>query len=236
MNSPDRFIGLILTLNIGMYVISLLLNPGSMGRSLNPLLFLSPGEGSLILLGATGTLPIDRLHRWWTLLSANYLHGSILHILFNMMAFRQLCPLAIREYGVARTLIIYTIGGSAGFFISYLFGVRLTIGASAAVCGLIGAILYFGKSRGGVYGQAVYSQVGGWAIGIILFGFLVPGINNWGHGGGMLAGGLLGFLLGYQEKKKENLLHKVLAALCVVATMVVLSWAVVSSVLYRIFG
>ena len=146
-HNPEKFIKNIIYVNIGIYLISLLLNPLASSLSINPLTFLSPSDTSLLLMGATGTIPIDRYHRWWTVLSANYLHGGILHIFFNMMAFRQLAPLVIREYGVHRMFSIYTIGGIAGFGVSYLAGVRFTIGASAAVCALIGAILYFGKSR-----------------------------------------------------------------------------------------
>jgi rhomboid protease GluP len=82
----------------------------------------------------------------------------------------------------------------------------------------------------------IFRQVGGWVVGIFLFGFLVPGINNWGHGGGMVAGAILGLLLGYQERKRENLLHKLLAGLCVIVTVAVLVWAGVSAVYLRLAG
>jgi len=65
------------------------------------------------------------------------------------------------EFGVSRMFIIYTASGVIGFWISCLFGVLFTIGASASICGLIGAMLFYGKSRGGVYGQAIYRQVFG---------------------------------------------------------------------------
>jgi len=219
-----------------MFVISLLLNPRSTGFSSSPFYFLSPSNNSLLLLGATGTIPIDSLHRWWTLVSANYLHGGILHILFNMMAFRQIAHLVLREYGAYRMIILYTLSGVTGFLVSYLAGVTFTIGASAAVCGLIGTMLYYGKSRGGVYGQAIYKQIGGWALGLFLFGLLMPGINNWGHGAGICAGVVLGFLLGYQERVRENLFHKILAGVCVVSTLVILGWAVASGVYYLFLG
>jgi rhomboid protease GluP len=215
-----------------MYIISLVFSGRSVGFNFNPFYLLSPDNNSLLLLGATGTIIIDRYQQWWTLLSANYLHGSILHIFFNMMALMQLAPVVIREYGAKRMFVIYTLGGIIGFFISYLARVPLTIGASAAVCALIGSLLYYGRSRSGTYGQAVYRQVFGWAMGIFIFGILVPGINNWGHGGGMLAGALLGFLLGYQDNKKENLLHKTLALLCVVSTCIVLLWSIVHAGLF----
>jgi len=232
----DQLLKAIIYTNIGIYVLSILLYPRGLDLSINPLAMLSPDNRSLLLLGATGTYPIAHLDRWWTLLSANYLHGGILHILFNMFALRYLGYLVIEEYGAYRMFILYTLGGIIGFLISYLAGVPLTIGASAGICSLIGAVLYFGKSRGGAYGQIIFRQIGGWAIGIFIFGLLVPGINNWGHGGGMLAGVALGFLLGYQERRKENLSHKLLASACMIVTVVVLGWAVGSGVYLRIVG
>jgi rhomboid protease GluP len=232
----DQLIKWIIYVNVALYLISLLLYPWSSGSSLNPLALLSPSNKGLLLLGATGTVPIDRLGRWWTLISANYLHGGVFHILFNMIAFRQIAPLVLQEYGASRMVIIYTLSGAIGFFVSYLAGIPLTIGASAAVCGLIGAILYYGKSRGGLYGQAIFKQIGGWAIGIFIFGLLMPGINNWGHGGGIIAGALLGMLLGYQEKARERLFQKVLSGAFIAVTALILLWASGSSVYYRFLG
>jgi len=234
--NPEQLVKSIISINVGMYFISLLLYPTTISFLPHPFTFLMPDPNSLLLLGATGTNSIDLFHRWWTLLSANWLHGNILHIFFNMAAFRQLAHLVIREYGTFRLIIIYTIGGGFGFLVSYLAGVEYTVGASAAVCALIGALLYYGKSRGGVYGNTIYRQIGGWTIALLLFGFIVPGINNWGHGGGIIAGVLLGFLLGYAEKIKENIVHKTIAGVCAIATILTLGWAVVSSILYRIMS
>jgi rhomboid protease GluP len=232
-SNPYLLLKSIIGVNIGIYVISLLLNPAGFGVSLNPLTFLSPSGSILELLGATGKVPIDSYHRYWTLVAANYLHGSILHILFNMVAFYQLGLLAAREYGVYRMFIIYTLGGIIGYFISYLASVSWTIGASAAICSLAGALLYYGKSRGGVYGRAIYKQIGIWVVILFIFGLLVPMINNWAHGGGIAAGFGLGFLLGYQERRQENILHKLLAGGLAGLTLLILGWAVVSGVYYR---
>jgi rhomboid protease GluP len=249
----DYILMAIIYANIGLYILSLLLNIRGTSFSANPLALLSPDSVSLLLLGAAGTesisqfdqwwtlifsnpYPLAHFDRWWTLVSANYLHGSILHILFNMFALRYLGPLVIEEYGMYRMFIIYTLGGIVGFLASYLAGIPLTIGASAAVCSLMGSILYFGKSRGGAYGQIIFRQIGGWAIGIFIFGLLVPGIDNWGHGGGMLGGAILGFLLGYQERKKENISHKLLAGVCMIVTALVLGYAIVTGIYLRIVG
>ena len=232
----NQLIKTIIYANVGMYLISLLMNPTRMGLSANPFMFLSPSNGALLLLGSTGTIPIDQGHRWWTLVSANYLHGGILHIVFNMIALYQIGPLVLREYGTNRLIGLYTLGGIFGFLVSYFAGVQLTLGASAAVCSLIGASLYYGKSRGGTYGQAIYKQISGWVLMLFIFGFMVPGINNWGHGGGIVGGIVLGYFLGYQERTRENLFHKSLAGVCVVLTVAVLAWATLSSVYYRFLG
>src|SRR4030042_5789870 len=133
LRDTDQLLMAIIYTNVGLYILSLLLNIRGSSISLNPLTMLSPDSSSLLLLGATGTYPINTYGRWWTLVSANYLHGGILHILFNMFALRQIGALVIEEYGTYRMFIIYTLGGIAGFLLSYLVGVPLTIGASAAI-------------------------------------------------------------------------------------------------------
>ena len=215
----------ILLCNIGMFVVSVFADLQSLSFSASPFDFLSPGSNSLLALGSTGTIPIFQFHHYWSLISANYLHASFLHILFNMIALLQLAPLVEREFGKYRMIIIYTLGGVAGYVLSVAAGVKLTLGASAAICSLLGALLYYGKSRGGDYGQNIFRQIGGWAVGLAIFGFIVPGINNWGHGGGMVAGVALGFLLGYTERKQENFIHRVMAVVCVAVTGGVLLWS-----------
>ena len=87
------------------------------------------------------------------------MHAGLLHILFNMMAVRQLAPAVADMYGAARMVIIYVLAGGAGFILSSLGGYYLpgvpfiggggiTLGASASVSGLVGAILYYGRRSG----------------------------------------------------------------------------------------
>lgn len=217
----DWIIKAIISVNLLFFALSLLLHHSGG--------FFSPSQTSLFLLGASGTYPIDRFGRLWTVVSANYLHGGILHILFNMMSLRQIAPLVANEYGASRMFSIYTLGGISGYLVSYLAGIPFTIGASAAVCSLIGAMLYFGKSRGGAYGESIYREVGGWVISLFIFGFFFPGINNWAHGGGVVAGVLLGFLLGYNDRRRETRFHDALALLCGIVTIYVLVRALAGS-------
>lgn len=226
----------VIYINAGFFFLSLMLSLSHMALAANPFYFLSPSQEGLFLLGATGTIPIAGYGRWWTLISASYLHGGLLHIVFNMMALSQLGPFISREFGFNRFVIIYTLTGVAGFYLSYLAGIPFTIGASASICGLIGAILYYGKTRGGFYGEAIYKQATGWVIGLVIYGLLIPGINNWAHGGGIISGVLLARLLGYSEWKEETTLHHALSAGCVVLTIAVLLWVIIQTAYIFIFS
>jgi len=218
----------IITVNIALFLCSLLLTTRR-GLTGNPLSLFTPDQTSLLLLGATGTVPVAEFGRTWSLLTANYLHGGILHIIFNMMALRQIAPWVTQEFGASRMFVIYTLGGVFGYLVSLLAGIPFTIGASAAICSLIGALLYFGRSRGGSYGAAVFREVSGWVVGLVLFGLVMPGINNWGHGGGIIGGIVLGKLLGYRERREEGPFHRYLALFCAGTTVAVLSWTVFSA-------
>ena len=235
LRDGEGLIQFIIYANAAIFIMALVLKPSEMGMSLNPFTLLSPSSTSLLLLGATGTIPIDFYHRWWTILTASSLHGGILHIAFNLMALHQLGPFVTHEYGTARFLIIYVVSGIAGFALSYLVGIPFTLGASASVCGLIGAILYYGKSRGGSFGTAIYRQAMGWIIGLILFGLLLPGINNWAHGGGIAAGIAIGFALGYEDRRTETMPHRIVAAVCALVTAGAVLFTLIQAILIRFF-
>ncbi len=220
---------IIIYINAGFYILSVLIGFSRLNLSANPFTFLAPSQEGLFVLGATGTIPIAGFGRWWTLVSASFLHGGLMHIFFNMLALTQLGAFVHQEFGFYRFVILYTLTGIAGFFLSFLAGVPFTIGASASICGLIGAILYYGKTRGGFYGEAIYRQALGWVVGLVIFGLLVPGINNWAHGGGLVAGIIVTWFLGYQERRQEITLHKILALICIVLTAAVLCWAIIQA-------
>jgi rhomboid protease GluP len=221
----------LIAVNITLYLLSLLLTPAGIGLVPSPFSFLSPDGRALYRLGATGVLPIAYEGRWWTLVTASFLHGGLLHLFFNMAALWQLGPFVQQIFGTHRFLVLYVASGAAGFLLSYLASIPFTIGASASLCGLIGAILYYGKSRGGFLGESVYRQATGWIVGLVLFGLLVPGINNWAHGGGLVAGLLAAFALGYEERNGEPAWLAPFGGVTAIGTLVVLVWATVRAFL-----
>ena len=180
---------------IAAYAASLLLDPAAAMRPRGVFNLLSPSGGALLALGMTGAYPWQ-LGYWWTLLTAIYLHGSLLHIAFNLLWIHQLAPAVEQAYGRSRLVLIFTGGGVLGFVISNWAGVGTTIGASGAVFGLLGAMAAYGRSRGGLFGMAVFRQYWQWAVVLFVMGFLMPGVNNFAHAGGFVGGYLTGMIAG----------------------------------------
>lgn len=229
--TPDRLLKTIIGTNALFFVVCLILSGRQVELTINPFTALSPSLNALVFMGASGTAPINQYHQWWSLITANWLHGSLLHILFNMAALFHIGRLVIMTYGMHRMFAIYTISGISGFYLSYIAGVPVTIGASASLCGLIGATFFYGKTRGNQFAKAVFDTTSGWILSLVIFGIALPNINNWGHGGGFAAGLLLAWVMGYHENKAENLGHIILAGGCLVITGIILGWILLSSVL-----
>ncbi len=169
--------------------------------------------------------------RWWTLVTAVYLHGGLLHLVFNLFWVRQLAPEVEELFGRSRLTVIFTAGGIVGFLVSDVAGVAFSVGASGAIFGLLGALVSYGRSRGGAFGVAVMRQYGHWALILFILGFLMPGVNNLAHAGGFAGGYLAGAVLGSRERKPERPLDDVAAA--AVIGLTVLSFALA---LWTAFG
>ena len=216
-----------------LYVLTLLASRGNIGMGGLFSLF-SPSRQSLFLFGASGAVPVFIANRWWTVLSAGWLHGGALHILFNMMWIRQLAPAAADLYGPGRMVIIYTAGGVAGFALSsfagaylpnllFLRGGQFTVGASASIFGLLGALVYYGR-RGG--SRMIGNEALSYALMLGVFGFIMPGVDNYAHAGGFGGGYLMARIL--DPLKPERIDHLAVAVACLAASVI----AIAASVLH----
>src|SRR5882724_10513708 len=205
---------------VALYVISLIFDPLAALRPRGFLEVFSPSAEALWALGAAGAIPWH-YGRWWTLFTAIYLHGGLLHILFNVLWIRQLGPAVEEIYGPARLVVIFTVSGVAGFVLSNAVGVAFTVGASGSIFGLLGAIIAYGRRRGGAFGRLVLQQYGQWALVLFIFA-LLPGtsVNNWAHGGGFVGGFLAGLALSLAERRAETTLDWLLAGAAIILTVV----------------
>jgi membrane associated rhomboid family serine protease len=140
---------------------------------------------------------------WWRLVTPVLVHGSLLHLLFNMYILYLVGPLVEQLYGTPRFVLLYLLTAAAGSAASFLFGGPApSVGASGAIFGLCGVLLAVSAIHRPVLdgrGRAVMSQIGGLVVLNLIIGFgfdaLGAGIDNAAHVGGLLAGLWLGFVL-----------------------------------------
>jgi rhomboid protease GluP len=128
----------------------------------------------------------------WRLITPMFLHGSILHIAFNMYALFTIGPGLEQFYGKKRYLLLYFISGYCGNVFSFIFTTANSIGASTAIFGLVAAEIVFIYRNRILFGNRSKNMLLnlGFVVIVNLALGLQPGIDNWGHLGG-LAGGLL---------------------------------------------
>jgi rhomboid protease GluP len=216
------------------YLASLAVDPSAISGS-GILSLLSPGIESLFVLGASGAVPVFTYGRWWTPLSASWLHGGILHIVLNMMSVRNLGPAVSEFYGGARTVIIYIVAGATGFLCSSFAGAYLTflperlhggsftVGASAGIFGLLGAVLHYGRRGGSAHIRELATR---WIISGLVIGFVIPVIDNWAHLGGLAGGYLASFWLDPFQPERGT--HSIVAIVCLVVSLLAIVASVVT--------
>jgi rhomboid protease GluP len=136
---------------------------------------------------------------YWRLITPMLLHGSILHILFNMYALYSFGRNLEATYGHGRFLLLYLLGALAGNVASFLISPANSLGASTAVFGLVaaeGVTIYLNRRIYGSQSRAVLSNIGFVIVVNLILGFSSTGIDNWGHLGGLVGGGVYALLAG----------------------------------------
>jgi len=211
------FVDVVTVACIVLYVVSLVFDPAGALQRRGIFDAFSPSSQALRDLGATGPFQW-RNGEWWTLLTAIYLHGSLLHIFFNILWIRQLGPAVEELYGPSRLVIIFTAAGAIGFIASNLLSPWPSVGASGSIFGLLGALVAFGQKRGGTFGAMVFRQYGQWALVLFVLGFLMPAVNNIAHAGGFVGGFVVGLALAFAEHQAETGFDQLLAAACIGVT------------------
>ncbi len=193
--------------------------------------FLSPGGRPLLILGMSGATPVFEYGRWWTVLSAAWLHGGALHLVLNIIWIRRLSDIIKSYFSFSQLFIIYTVASATGFLLSSVMalfpflpgplrGAYFTVGASAPLFGLFGALVFAGR-RTGNRALADYGRqfVIIWlAIGFLL-GFgdaLQIRIDNWAHLGGFAGGYAVAVLLDPNQDRPENPKHVMIGIACIV--------------------
>jgi len=184
----------ILTANVGLYLAAMLAS-------------MKTGEGSLTDLdGRTlfdfGAKYTDAIlaGQWWRLITAGFLHGGLFHLLMNTWALFDLTGTVEEFFGTPRLIAIYIVSTITGFAASTFWSASLSIGASAAIFGLIGAMIAYGTQYRTSMGAMIKSMFMRYAIYGLLFG-LMPffQVDNAAHIGGLAGGFAVGWIAGPQR-------------------------------------
>lgn len=221
-----NFPKIIISVNIAFFAVSFLLPlllPFNIPVFQRSFAFLpSPSSYSLELLGWADITMVRQGH-WWVLFTAMFLHGGVLHILFNMLWVRDLAPQTEVLFSPHKMIIIYILSGVGGNLAALYFPVLArtllsipmnnypVIGASGAVFGLMGAIIAFGRKRGGFWGRQIVRQIGKWAAILIAMGFLFPGVSNTGHIGGFVSGFIVGQIMPLNNSSVKEKFYLILS-------------------------
>ena len=214
-----RFVTMIiLTINFGLYLATAVFS----GRMTDGGGFLNIDGQTLFAFGAKERTVIFGYGQWWRLVTAGFLHGGLLHIAMNSWVLFDLGAQVEEVYGGARLIVIYFLASVGGFFASTLWTPALSVGASAGIFGLIGAMIALGtRNKGSALGTAIRGMYVRWAIYGLIFG-LLPGlhIDNAAHIGGLAAGYGIAYMAGTPriETALSERLWRGAGAACVVIT------------------
>lgn len=207
--------GALLLINVALYLATVIVSSkaGNEGALMNL------DSRTLIHFGAMYR-PLIAMGELWRLLTAGFLHGGLLHIFMNMWGFMDIGAQVEELFGTARMVVIYTISTVTGFLASFYFGGGLSVGASAGIFGLIGAMIALGtlhRNATAQYLKTVYTRM---AVYGIVIGFVIPVIDNWAHMGGLAGGFAVAWASGLERRDNslQDRIWRTVAIGCVLAT------------------
>ena len=149
--------------------------------------------------------PLIKLGQYYRLLTGSFVHVELLHIIFNMYALKIIGEQVESFYGHFKFLIIYLISSVTGSLLSILLnGSIASIGASGAIFGLFGAMLYFGYYYRVYLGNTILKQMVPIVLLNLIIGFTSNGIDNFAHIGGLVGGILVSMTLGLSDRSNKS--------------------------------
>jgi rhomboid protease GluP len=182
---------MILLINAGVYVAQALPDLGL-------------GQGLPLQQAGAKYGPYIRAGQWWRLITAGFLHGGILHLLMNSWVLFDLGAQTEESYGTNRYLVIYLAATVGGFYASSLWSPYApSVGSSAGIFGLLGAMIALGVREKSSYGAAVRAHYVQWGIYALVLSALFPATDNAAHIGGLAGGFALAYVAGTPTRRTE---------------------------------
>lgn len=164
-------------------------------------LFAASSHNMSIYFGAN-SLAIFQNHEYWRLISSMFAHANLLHLVVNMYSLHIIGSQIESYMGRTRFLFIYLFSGMLGSLLSVAMNDLniISVGASGAIFGLMGSLLYFGYHYRVYLSNALKSQIIPLIMINLLFGFMIEGIDNFAHIGGLIGGVSSAMAVGIQHK------------------------------------
>ncbi|WP_097027879.1 rhomboid family intramembrane serine protease [Clostridium peptidivorans] len=175
---------ILIGLNVIMYLITAFLSGN----------IIDSNTGVLVFLGAKVNTLIDK-GQYYRLITAAFLHGGLIHIGFNMYALNALGPLVERVFGKVKYLIIYFVAAITSSYLSYIFSTSISVGASGAIFGLLGASLVFAVKSEDKVGRTFINNIMSVIVVNLIIGFSMANVDNFGHIGGLIGGFVMSLIL-----------------------------------------
>ena len=158
---------------------------------------------SIIQMFAVNRFFIADLGQYYRLFTGIFLHANFLHLIFNMYALYVIGMQLESFLGKGKYLAVYLLSGLGGSMLSIFFSNGYSVGASGAIFGLMGALLYFGYHYRVYLDSVVKSQIIPLIVLNLLIGFTSTGIDNWAHIGGLVGGILATTAVGVKYKSTK---------------------------------
>jgi rhomboid protease GluP len=150
---------------------------------------------ALVQYGGNAHVLVVNQSEWWRLLTATLLHGGLAHIIMNSFSLWNLARPLEKHFGRETLFTVFVVTGLAASLSFALFGSRdtISIGASGAICGMLGFLISHGARNLEELTKQLQRNWINFAM-LFVIGFAIPNVDNWAHGGGVLAGILLGLI------------------------------------------
>lgn len=181
---------IIMGINILVYLLTAFLSNDIMISDYHVLIYLGAKVNELISAG-----------EYYRLVTNIFLHGGLIHLALNMYSLYIIGPLVEKVYGRVKYIAIYFIAGIVASLFSYIFSKGLSIGASGAIFGVLGATLIFAIKIKKTIGKDFYNNILQVMVVNLIIGFSIPNIDNFAHIGGILGGMTMGKIFQTYKKK-----------------------------------
>lgn len=194
VNKKNRYLVTwsIILLNLVMYVISSMLSGNPFVMDTNVLNILGAKNNELIMAG-----------QYYRFITCMFLHGNLIHIASNMYSLYCVGYMVEEVYGRAKYIFIYFLSGVISSYVSFLFSDAISVGASGAIFGVLGAALVFSFRYKNRIGKALFINIIAVTALNVFIGLSMTNIDNFAHVGGLISGIIISAIIGVKKKSES---------------------------------